>query len=143
MQNQIIPEKRLREIAIAIKDGATCYIGIATAKIEYLINEPKNDKEKKQNEKLLALVDKEPDEYLKIGDLPKEDLLECMRNFADEIKDSRKAKELKNALNRKNPTRNFMQGIDFDMEYSLYWETFTINWRTDWVAEFIIAAHNY
>lgn len=143
MKNLEIPTKRVKEIAIKIMDGHTCYIGVLNAKIEYVINEPSNDKEVKLNEKLLTQVEKKPESYLRIGDLPMEDLLECMRNFTDEIKDSKKAKELKNALNRKKPARNFMQGIDSDIEYSLYWEGFSIQWRTDWVSEFIVAAYNY
>jgi len=143
MNNLVIPPKRVREIAINVINGNTCYIGVSTAKIEYLLAEPTSEKEIKENEKLLAKVQAKPDDYLMIGELPMEDLLESMRNFADQLKDSKKAKELNNALNRKKPIRNFMQGIESDMEYALYWDSFSINWRAKWVADYIIEAHNY
>lgn len=143
MRNPVIPPSHLRQIATNIMDGKTCYIGVSTAKIEYTINEPSTEKEIKSNEKLLGLVNKRPESYLKIPDLPKEDLLMCMSDFTLVIKDNKKAKELKNALNRPKPTRNFMQSIDSDLEYSLYWESYAIKWRTEWVADFIIAAYNY
>ena len=76
MTSKIIPPNRLKEIALQILDGYTCYIGVYTAKIEYVANEPKNEKEISENKKLLDRVDKKPDEYLKIGELSTEELIE-------------------------------------------------------------------
>ena len=143
MSHLIIPPKRLREIAIQLIDGNSCYIGIQNAKIEYLINAPSTEKEQKANAKLLEAVTRKPDDYLKIPELSNEDLLESMLNFSDGLKDSKKAKELKNALNRKKPARNFIQAIESDMEYAIYWERFAIQWRADWVGDVIVEAHNY
>ena len=143
MKNQIIPPNRLHEIAVNIRDGKTCYIGIITGKIEYLINDPSNDKEIQSNEKLMAEVNRRPDHYLKIGDLPTEAWIECMQGFITEVDDSSKAKELKNALKRANPVRNFMTAIDSDMEYSAFWRTFSLKWRADWIGEVIVVAHNH
>jgi len=138
MKNLVIPPTRVKEIATTIMDGHVCYIGISTAKIQYIKTEPESSKEQAENDKVLALVTKKPDDFLEIGDLPMEDQLECMWNFTDQIKDSKKAKELKNSLRRKKPARNFMQGIDSDIEYSLYWRSHSIAWRTEWVADFIL-----
>ncbi len=143
MKNQIIPPNRIHEIAVNIRDGKTCYIGIITGKIEYFINAPSNDKEIKSNDKLMAEVNRRPDNYLKIGDLPSEDLIECMQAFIVEVDDNYKAKELKNALKRGNPIRNFMAAIESDIEYAAFWRTFSLNWRSDWIAEVIVVAHNH
>ena len=143
MKNQIIPPNRIHEIAVNIRDGKTCYIGVITGKIEYFINEPSTDKEKAANEKLMLEVDRRPDWYLKIGDLPRKDLIDCMHHFITEVDDAYKVKELKNALKRANPVRNFMNAIESDLEYSAFWRTFSLNWRSDWIAEVIVVAHNH
>lgn len=143
MLNKIIPPKQIRYIASKLLAGSTSYIQIYKGKIEFIDEDVRDPKQIIKDNQLLELVKAKPENYLVIGELPKEDLLESMSDFIANLKDASKRRELKNALNRKMPARNFLQAVNSDMEFAIYWKNFQLDWRQDWVSEFIIKAYNY
>lgn len=143
MSGKIIPPKRTREIASMLIAGKKCYIHIYQAKIFFVSPDEQDVKQQKKNAQLLEDVKKKPENYLQLGALPEEDLLQSMSDFAEGLKDNSKKKELKNALKRKLPIRNFTQAVESDFEISIYWTNYQVEWRQQWVEDFIVDAYNY
>ena len=94
-------------------------------------------------EQTIAEIERKIEKYLKIGKLSAESELRIMKDFPDELPDKSIRKQLSNALNRKNPVRNFMQVIESDMELNQHWRNFKVEEYQRWVSNMMIEAYIY
>ena len=52
-------------------------------------------------------------------------------------------KELKNALKRENPTRNFLKILEHQEELNEYWLIFKAKWYQEWVRGYLLDIYRY
>ena len=138
-----LQQSAIKEIARAIALGNTCYIHRYTAKIT-IIDHSIEDTEMIAAQELIQLeLEQKIESHLKIEKLSTEDQLVIMRDFLVELSDRSVRKQLSNALNRKNPVRNFNQTVESDIGLHQHWKKFNFDEYQQWVSNFIIDAYNY
>ena len=138
-----IKQSTIKEIAKEILFGNTCYLQRATKKtitIDHSI----------EDKKLIAVQDIRQAEleqkgrsYIKIEKLSTENQLVIMKDFIEELRNKSSRREVSNALNRKNPVRNFNQVIEGNMELNAHWRRFNNEEHQRWVSNFIADAYHY
>ena len=138
-----VQQASIKELAKEIAKGNTCYIHKANKKITSIDTASEDSKVIENQEQLVAQIEKKIDDHLKIEPINKEDQMEIMGHFIEEVPDKSVRKELTNALKRKKPLRNFIQVIDSDMELRQHWRIFKFEEDQRWVSNFIIDAYNY
>ncbi len=140
---KILPQFIIKEIATAIANGNTCYFHRYTAKVTTIDPSTEDPALLAAQAKALALVEKKIGDYVKIEKLSNENQLVIMKDFLEELPDRSIRKQLSNALNRKNPVRNFNQAVESNMELSIHWGNFSFDEYQRWVSNLIIDAYNY
>mgnify|MGYP000270817115 CR=1 FL=1 len=139
----IIKSVTIKEIARAIAENNTCYLqrfsGTVTT-IDNSIEDPEEIAIQKDRE---AEIERKIENYVKIENLSPKDQLVIMNDFLEELPNKSVRKQLSNALNRKNPIRNFKQAIQSDIELNQHWLNFNFEEYQRWVSNVIIDAYNY
>ena len=133
----------IKEIAREIAMGNTCYIHRYTAVVTIIDNSTKDSELIMTQEQTQADIDKKIENYIKIEKLSSENQLVIMKLFLEEIPDRSVRKQLSNALNRKNPVRNFNQTIESDIVLNQHWMNFKFEEYQRWISNFVIDAYNY
>ncbi|MFT4760269.1 MAG: hypothetical protein ACI9XO_004884 [Paraglaciecola sp.] len=141
--SRLLEQSAIREIAIEIARGNICYIHKISAKITTIDQSIEDPKMIAAQEKKQATLERDIKKYLKIENLSKQEQWVIMKDFLDDINDKSVRKQFSNALNRKNPIRNFHQAIESDMELSLHWKSFNLSEYEAWIANFVVNAYNY
>lgn len=139
----LVKKETIKGIAKDIANGKVCYINRRNAKITVIDPFTEDPKKIATQEKTVAEFELKIEKYLKIEKLSADDQLEIMRNFLKELSDKSVRKQLSNALNRKNPIRNFSQTVESDIELHQHWRNFNTAEYQRWVSDYIIAAYNY
>ncbi len=138
-----IQQSAIKEIATKIANGNTCYLHRYTAKIITIDHSVDNEKLMAAQKKTQEDIERKKEDYIKINKLSTENHLVIMKDFLEELRDRSVRKQLANALNRKNPIRNFKQTIESDMELTLHWGNYSAKEYHRWVSNVIIDAYNY
>lgn len=133
----------IKEIAREIAIGNTCYVNRKSVKITTIDYSIEDAEKLAVQEQTIAEIERKIEKYLKIGKLSAESELRIMKDFPDELPDKSIRKQLSNALNRKNPVRNFMQVIESDMELNQHWRNFKVEEYQRWVSNMMIEAYIY
>jgi len=127
----------VKEIAREIAAGNACYVH---KKSEEIIVIDKSTEDVKtiaaQKQRQIELT-KEIENYTVIEKMPTKTRLSIMKTFLLEVDDKSERKQLSNALNRKNPVRNFNQVIQSNMELNQHWRNFNKKECQHWVYEVI------
>ncbi|MFK7809858.1 MAG: UPF0158 family protein [Saprospiraceae bacterium] len=139
----IIKPPVIKEIARAIAIGNTCYLQRFSGKVTTIDNSLEDAEAIATQEATQAEIERKIENYVKIESLSTQDQLVIMRDFLEEIPDKSVRKQLSNALNRKNPIRNFNQAIENDMGLNQHWRNFNFEEYQRWVSNLIIDAYNY
>jgi len=139
----IVQPAVIKQIAREIARGNICYIHRFSSKMTIIDDSLEDAKEIAVQNEARAAIEHKIEDYVKIEELTTENQLVIMKYFLDEIPDKSVRKQLSNALNRKNPTRNFLQMVDSDMDLSSHWRNFNYEEHQRWVSNFIIDAYNY
>ncbi len=133
----------IKEIAREIFNGNTCYINKRSAKITTIDHSIEDPEKLVAQEQTQAELEKKIEKYVKIEKLTAENEMRIMKDFLEELPDKSIRKQLSNALNRKNPVRNFNQAVESDMELNQHWRNFNFEEYQRWVSNFMIDAYNY
>lgn len=136
-------KKITTEIAREIIRGNTCYIHKSSKKVTTIDNSVEGTKLMATQEQARAKLEQEIELYIKIEPLSTEEQLVIMKDFLDENMSKSVQKQLGNALNRKNPIRNFNQAVESDMELNQQWRNFNFEESKRWVSNFILDAYHY
>lgn len=138
-----MPPKVINNIAEQIALGHTCYVHRYTAKISIIDDTIEDSKLLVRQDALQAELERKISEYVKLKEPGAEDQLMMMRDFLEDQADKSVRKQLLNALNRKNPIRNFQIVVDSDIPLQIHWSNFKVEKYREWVSDFIIDAYNY
>ncbi len=139
----VISQSVIKEIAREIAIGNICYIHRYSTKITTIDHSIEDEKLIEAQEKIQAELERKIENYLKLEQLSPEDQLVIMRDFLQELPDKSVRKQLSNALNRKNPIRNFNQAVEGDVGLNQHWRNFNFEEYQRWISNFIIDAHNF
>ena len=127
----------VKEIAGEIAAGNACYVHKKSEKITVIDKSTEDVKTIAAQEQQQSEVEKEIEDYFVIEKMPTKTRLSIMRTFLAEVDDKSERKQLSNALNRKNPVRNFTQVIESNMGLNLHWSNFNKKECQHWVYEVI------
>ena len=133
----------IKEIAREITIGNTCYINRKSTKITTIDHSIEDSEQLAAQEQMVAELERKIEKYLKIEKLTAENEMRIMKDFLDELPDKSVRKQLSNALNRKNPVRNFNQTLDSNMELNQHWRNFKVEESQRWVSNIMIEAYIY
>ena len=120
----LLKQATVKEIAREIANGNTCYINRRSVKITSIDHSIEDPKKLATQAQTLNTLEREIEKYLKIEKLSAEDELRIMKDFPEELSDKSVRKQLSNALNRKNPVRNFMQVVESEIGLNQHWKNF-------------------
>ncbi len=139
----IVHPSIIKQISREIANGNTCYIHKSTKSITTIDNSTEDKKIIASQKQAQSELERKIDNYLKFENLSPEDQLIIMKDFLEELPNKSVRKQLSNALNRKNPVRNFKQAIESDIELNQHWRNFNFEEYQRWVSNAIIDAYNY
>jgi Uncharacterised protein family (UPF0158) len=146
-RNTILRPNVIKEIAQHLDGGATCYVHKGTHEVTTISGTKEQEVEDPEAAELLQetieYMEAKSELYLKIEQIPSKDQIQMMRDFIEEIPEPELSRELTNALNRKNPIRNFTQVINSNEGLGQHWHNFKMEEYQRWVSNFIIDAYNY
>ena len=140
---KILPQSTIKEIAGEIADGNTCYYHRYTGEIT-IIDYSIEDKDLiAAQEQIQTELEKKIESYVKIEKLSIASQLVIMKEFLEELPDRSVRKQLSNALNRKNPARNFNTAVEGDIGLNQHWQNYNFKAYQEWVSTVIIDVYNY
>ena len=139
----IVKQAVINQLAKEVAKGNTCYVNRRTSKITIIDNSAEDENVVNQQVELLEQIKKKIDNYVKIEEPDQDYQLNIMKEFLDELTDRSVSKQLSNALNRKNPMRNFKMAVASDMDLNNHWSNYKSEEYQRWVANVIIDAYNY
>ena len=131
----------IKEIAREIALGNTCYVNRKTIKITIIDHTIEDPEKLTAQEQILAELGRKIEKYLIIEKLSVEDEMRIMKDFPDELSDKSIRKQLSNALNRKNPVRNFMQVVESDIALDQHWRNYKVEEYKRLVSNILIEAY--
>ena len=139
----ILNPSAIKQMARAIADGHTCYIHRYSKKITTIDHTLEDPEQIAAQKKEQAELERKIENYVKLEKLNSEEQLVMRKDFLEDLPDRSVRKQLSNALNRKNPIRNFNQAVESDMELKQHWRNFRMEEYQRWVSNFLIDAYNY
>ena len=131
----------IKEIAREIARGNTCYINRKSVEITTIDHSIEDPEKLAAQEQKVAELERKIEKYLKIEKLSAENEMMIMKDFPEELPDRSVRKQLTNALNRKNPVRNFMQVVESDIALNQHWKNFQVEEYQRWVSNILIEAY--
>ena len=134
-------QNTIKEIAKEIAIGNTCYIERRSVKVTTIDHSIKDPELLAVQEITLAELEGKIEKYLKIEKLSVKNDRMIMKDFAEELLDKSVRKELLNALNRKNPVRNFMQAVESDIGLNQHWINFKVEEYQRRVSNMLVEAY--
>jgi len=96
-----------------------------------------------ENQIVINQIEEKISRYIKCEPMPTQKLLWVMQGFLSEITDDELGRELKSALKRKKPTRNFLQILDSRYDIKQHWTLYKAEQYEEYVAELFIKDYNY
>ncbi len=130
------------DVAREIAKGNTCYIHRYTVEVTIIDDSIEDDELIAAQKVVQAELERKIDNHVKIEKLTAVERMVIMKDFLEELPDKSIRKQLSNALNRKNPIRNFTKAVESDIELSVHWDNFNFEEYQRWVSNVIIDAHN-
>ncbi len=138
-----IKEAVIKQIAREIAIGNTCYLHRTNKKVTTIDHSTEDTKLIAAQEQTQAKLERVIDSYIKIEKLSADEQLVIMKDFIEEVGDRSARREVSNALNRKNPVRNFNQVMEGDLELNSHWRRFNNKEYQRWVFNFIADGYHY
>ena len=133
----------IKEVAKEITIGNTCYVNRKSTKIITIDHSIEDPEQLAAQEQAVAELERKIENYIKIEKLSTQDKRVIMEYFLEELPDRSVRKELSNALNRKNPVRNFNKAVESDIDLNQHWRNFKAEEYQRWVSNFIADAYLY
>ncbi len=134
------PDDLVKEVAKELEQGNLCYVEKSSRSIVQITPDSKNTPETKAQ---IAKLEEHIERYIKIAPMTTAELIFVMKDFLLEVTDQEIKKELTNGLNRKNPTRNFLQITASRIDINQHWTLFKKEQYETHVEKHIITDYNY
>lgn len=132
-----------KEISRKLEAGMICYVHKSTRKIRTVVDLEDGMEDTPERQKELEYLEKNSKQYMRVPRMSSFERVHVMKDFIEEELSNSIKKELKNALKRKNPTRNYMQIIHSQEDLTQYWLNFKAKWYQEWVRGYLLDIYKY
>jgi len=134
------PNELVDQIAKQLDDNTICFVNKQDRSIEIIELDKLTTEEVTE---LTATYEAKSSKYIKVPPMPKQELLFAMQEFLGEVTDAEVEKELGKSLQRKNPTRNFLQIVNSRFDIKQHWRNFKHEKNVEFVGKQFIKDYNY
>ena len=134
------PNELVKEIAKQLDNNIICFVNKADRSIEVIELDDLSEAEVSER---TALFEAKSSSYIKVPPMPTQVLQFAMEEFLGEVTDAEVEKELGKALQRKNPTRNFLQVVNSRFDIKQHWRNFKREKNIEFVGKQFIKDYNY
>ena len=132
------PNELVAAIAQKVAQGITCYV--KKRERDYIAAD---EAEESELAELASKVKLYPDRYIVVPPMPTQTLIFAMQAFLEEVTDTDIKRELSTSLNRKGPTRNFMQVVNSRIDIKQHWTNYMVEKYEAYVGDVFIKDYNY
>ena len=134
------PLELVSDVAKLLEQGHLCYVD----KFERVVHSfPIANKKEPEVVEQIRLLENKITKYIKVLPMPTEALIYCMKDFLPVMTDEDIKKELASGLNRKNPTRNFLQTLKNHPNIEQHWFIYKAEKYKEYVGQHFIDDYNY
>ncbi len=134
------PHQIVKIVAELIEQNRICYVNKYSREVkDFDLSEVNLPEVKEKIDKIEEKIEK----YIKIGPMPKQNLIYVMEGFLTEVMDRGIGKELEKSLKRKNPTRNFLQIAESREDINQHWLVYFDEQQIEYVGEIFVKEYNY
>jgi len=140
----VLRTEHIKEISSHVSEGVMVFGNKKTREIRAMIGLESEEKlERAKWKSAFDLMQADEKNWLLISKIPLDDEIFLRKGFIVEATDNQVKRQLTNALNRKDPIRNFHQVVEGDEILNQHWLNYRKGAYQKWVSDFIIAAYNY
>jgi len=132
-----------KAIAKELQKGNICYLNKQSLKITTVVDLEEGMENTPERQQQVEQLEKNIRKYMFIPRMSEHEKVHVMKDFIDEELSNSIKKELKNALKRKNPVRNYMRIIENDEILEQYWLNFKAKWYQEWVRGYLLDIYKY
>ena len=132
-----------KAIAKALQAGNICYVNRQNREITTVIDLAEGEVGTPERQAKLEKLEANIKKYYKVPRMSPEEEIHVMHDFVEEDLAFANKKELKNALKRKNPKRNFLQILQNNEDLYEYWLIFQAKWYQEWVRGYLLDIYRY
>lgn len=132
-----------KAIAKELLAGNICYINRQNRQITTIVDLEEGVENTPDRQAKLEKLETNIKKYYKVPRMSSEEAIHVMHDFIEEDLAFVNRKELKNALRRKNPKRNFLQILQNDEDLYEYWLIFKAKWYQEWVRGYLLDIYRY
>jgi len=134
------PNELVKEVSKLVSKGFICYVHRESREV---ISIRMDEVKQPENKLIIAEIEEKIGRYIKCEPMPTQKMLWTMQAFLLEMTDDDLRRELNGALNRKKPTRNFLQILESRPDIKQHWILFSAEQYEEYVAELFIKDYNY
>lgn len=132
-----------KAIAKELDKGMICYVHRQSLKITSITDLEAGGENTPERQAQFEALEKKVKQYYKVPRMSSFEEIHVMEDFIKEEINTSIKKELKNALKRDNPVRNYMRIIDSDEFLQHCWLTFKADWYQQWVTGYLLDIYRY
>lgn len=132
-----------KAISKELAKGMICYISRQSLKITAIPDLEAGAEDTPERQAQVEKLEKNIRKYYKVTRMTAYEEVHVMKDFINEELSTSIKKELKNALKRKNPIRNYMRIIENDEILEQYWINFKAKWYQEWVRGYLLDIYKY
>lgn len=132
-----------KAIARQLDKGMICYIHRQSLKITAIPDLETGIENTPARQAQFEKLEKNIKKYYKVPRMTSYEEIHVMKDFINEEISNSLKKELKNALKRENPVRNYLRIIKNEEILEQYWLNFKADWYQEWVRGYLLDIYKY
>ncbi len=132
-----------KAISRELAKGNICYVNRESLKITAIPDLAAGAADTPERQAQVEALENKIRRYYKVTRMTDYEEVHVMKDFIHEELSKSIKKELKNALKREEPKRNFMRVIENDEILEQYWVNFKAKWYQEWVRGYLLDIYKY
>ena len=132
-----------KAISRQLAKGMICYVNRQSLKITAVPDLEAGAENTPERQAQVEALENKIRKYYKVPRMTSYEEVHVMKDFINEELSKSIKKELKNALKRTEPVRNYMRIIENDEILEQYWLNFKAKWYQEWVRGYLLDIYKY
>lgn len=132
-----------KAISRQLAKGMICYVNRQSLKITAVPDLAAGAENTPERQAQVDALENKIRKYYKVPRMTAHEEVHVMKDFINEELSKSIKKELKNALKRTEPVRNYMRIIENDELLEQYWLNFKAKWYQEWVRGYLLDIYKY
>lgn len=132
-----------KAISRQLAKGMICYVNRQSLKITAVPDLEAGAENTPERQAQVDALENKIRKYYKVPRMTAYEEVHVMKDFINEELSKSIKKELKNALKRAEPLRNYMRIIENDEILEQYWLNFKAKWYQEWVRGYLLDIYKY